>query len=139
MFSVCFNFLLLAIRDSLKDSLDYTLNNFDTFANTLFAFGRRDRRDPSYIQQIESQMLILFKGFCRLSLVWIAKQCGWTLVSSSSIINWWTRLSRKVKGLRILFGSDTKRHTEDSRVGWHQLAAIHHSIRSTKRFQRRDE
>ena len=58
-------------------------------------------------------MRILFKGSCRLSLVWIAKQCGWSLVSSSSIINWWKRLSRKVKGLCILFGSDTK-----SQPGW---------------------
>ena len=115
MFSLCFDFLLLAIRHSLKDSLDYTLYKFWDFCEHFVCF-RKAWRAWRVIHTTDqrsngrsSQMRILFKGFCRLSLVWIAKQCGWNLVSSSSIINWWTRLSRKVKGLRILFGSDTKR------------------------------
>ena len=91
---------------------------------------------PSWSDDWSSQMWIFFRGFCCLSFVSIAPQ--FMRVDSGQYlfhfrrINWWTRLPRKVRGYRgILFGTDTKRQ-----VRWHQFAAIHHGIRSTKRLPR---
>ena len=95
MFSLCFDFLLLAVRDSLKDSFDYTLNKFWDFCEQFVCFRKAWQAWPAWpvihttdrkSNDRSLQMRIVFKGFFRLSLVWIVKQCGWPLVSSSSII-----------------------------------------------------